>query len=116
MKTSFGSMEGRVDMGAVKIYRVVPPRVDAVAAYANQHWDFKDAEGHVFARAEIFEGREQWGVRVHDRAPYLGDDELLRLIAKLLVWHANCPTDTVDVVLGRTHEHHTLVKVGADFV
>lgn len=105
-----------VDMGSVKIYRVVPPRVDAVAAYAQQHWDFKDERGRVFARAEIFEGPEQWGVRVHDRAPELPDDELLRLIAKLLVWHARCPTETVDVVLGRTHEHHTLVKVGADFV
>jgi hypothetical protein len=55
-------------------------------------------------------------VRVHDRAPNVEDDDLLRLIARLLVWHAKCPTDTVDVVLGRTHEHHTLVKVGPDFV
>ncbi len=101
---------------AVKIYRVVPPRVDAVAARAQQHWDFQDERGYVFARAEIFEGSEQWGVRVHDRAPHIPDDELLRLIARLLVWHARCPTDTVDVVLGRTHEHHTMVKVGADYV
>jgi hypothetical protein len=101
---------------AVKIYRVVPPKVDEVAARAQQHWDFKDPNGHVFARAEIFEGTEQWGVRVHDRAPHLTDEELLKLVARLLVWHAHCPTDTVDVVLGRTHEHHTLVKVGADFV
>ena len=105
-----------MEMAAVQIYRVVPPRVDVVAAKAQQHWDFKDDAGRVFARAEIFEGREQWGVRVHDRAPELGDDDLLRLIAKLLVWHARCPTETVDVVLGRTHQHHTLVKVGADYV
>ncbi|MCZ7678913.1 MAG: hypothetical protein M5U28_09215 [Sandaracinaceae bacterium] len=105
-----------MEVGSVKIYRVVPPRVDAVAARANQHWDFKDEHGTVFARAEIYEGQEQWGVRVHDRAPSLGDDELLRLIAKLLVWHARCPTETVDVVLGRTHEHHTLVRVGGDYV
>ena len=64
----------------------------------------------------MFEGPEQWGVRVHDRAPQLEDSEILRLVARLIVWHAKCPTDTVDVVLGRTHEHHTLVKVGADFV
>ena len=100
----------------VKMFRVVPPRVDAVARRANQHWDFKDPKGVVFMRAEVYEGEEQWGVRVHDRAPGVEDRDLLRLIAKLLVWHAKCPTDTVDVVLGRTHEHHTMVKVGADFV
>lgn len=105
-----------LDIEQVKIYRVVPPRVDDVAARANQHWDFKGPAGAVFMRAEVYEGVEQWGVRVHDRAPQLEDDELLRLVARLLVWHAKCPTDTVDVVLGRTHEHHTLVKVGADFV
>lgn len=105
-----------LDIEQVKIYRVVPPRVDDVAARANQHWDFKGPAGVVFMRAEVFEGAEQWGVRVHDRAPQLEEDELLRLVARLLVWHAKCPTDTVDVVLGRTHEHHTLVKVGADFV
>lgn len=101
---------------SVKMYRVVPPQVDPVARRANQHWDFKDQNGYVFMRAEVYEGEEQWGVRVHDRAPSVEDDELLRLIARLLVWHAKCPTDTVDVVLGRTHEHHTLVKVGPDFV
>lgn len=105
-----------LDLETVKIFRVVPPKVDAVAQRAQQHWDFKDPSGFVFARAEIFEGAEQWGVRVHDRAPQVEDQELLRLVARLLVWHARCPTDTVDVVLGRTHEHHTLVKVGPDFV
>lgn len=104
------------DIDTVKIYRVVPPKVDAVARRANQHWDFKDEKGFVFMRAEIYEGQEQWGVRVHDRAPQAEDQDLIRLVAKLLVWHAKCPTDTVDVVLGRSHEHHTLVKVGADFV
>lgn len=101
---------------SVTIFRVAPPRVDRVAAQADQHWDFKDEGGQVFMRAEVFEGAEQWGVRVHDRAPHAEDQDLLRLVAKLLVWHANCPADTVDVVLGRSHEHHTLVKVGADFV
>ncbi|MCC6872807.1 MAG: hypothetical protein IT378_00750 [Sandaracinaceae bacterium] len=105
-----------VDVDTAKIYRIVPQRVDPVAARAQQHWDFADEQGRVFMRAEIYEGVEQWGVRVHDREPSLGDEEILRLIARLLVWHAPCPTDTVDVVLGRTHAHHTLVKVGADFV
>jgi hypothetical protein len=105
-----------LDLERVKIFRVVPPRLDEVARRAQQHWDFKGPSGEVFMRAEVFEGPEQWGVRVHDRAPSLEDPDLLRLVARLLVWHAKCPTDTVDVVLGRTHEHHTLVKVGADFV
>ena len=105
-----------IDVDSVKIYRVVPPKVDRVARQAQQHWDFKDKRGEVFMRAEIYEGEEQWGVRVHDRAPALEESDLLRLVARLLVWHAHCPTDTVDVVLGRTHAHHTLVKVGADFV
>ena len=104
------------DLDSVKIYRVVPPKVDSVAREANQHWDFKNPGGQVFMRAEIYEGAEQWGVRVHDRAPDVEDSDLVRLVAKLLIWHAHCPTDTVDVVLGRTHEHHTLVKVGAEFV
>jgi hypothetical protein len=105
-----------IEVDSVKIVRVVPPRVDMVAARAQQHWDFRDESGRVFARAEIYEGKEQWGVRVHDRQPDLDDGELLRLVARMLVWHAQCTTDTVDVVLGRTHEHHTLVKVSGDYV
>ena len=87
-----------------------------VAAKAQQHWDFKDEAGRVFARAEIFEGREQWGVRLLDRAPHLHDSDLIRIVAHLLVWHAQCRTETVDVVLARTHEHHTLVRVSGDYV
>ncbi|MGF1468248.1 MAG: hypothetical protein ACFCGT_19170 [Sandaracinaceae bacterium] len=105
-----------MDVSRVTMDRVVPPAVDAVAQKAQQHWDLKDADGVVFARVEVYEGAEQWGVRVHDRAPSLPDDELLRLIARLLIWHAECRTETVDVVLGRSHEHHTLVRVGSDYV
>lgn len=105
-----------VELESVSIVRVNPTSVDRVAKGASQYWDFVDQTARVFMRAEVFEGAEQWGVRVHDRAPEIDDSDLLRLIAKLLVWHARCPTDTVDVVLGRTHEHHTMVKVGADFV
>jgi len=104
------------DIETVKMIRVVPPRVDAVAQRANQHWDFKAENGFVFMRAEIYEGQEQWGVRVQDRAPALEDSDLVRLAARLLVWEVSCSADTVDVVLGRTHEHHALVKVGADYV
>lgn len=91
-------------------------RIDEVSARANQHWDVFDEAGVAVARAEIFEGSEQWGVRFFDRAPRLDDSDLLRVVAHLLVWHAQCRTETVDVVLGRTHEHHTLVRVSGDYV
>lgn len=79
-------------------------------------WELVAPDGTVFARAELFPGEQQWGVRLQDRAPAIEDGDLLRLVARLLVWHVECPADTVDVVLGRTHEHHILVKVGADYV
>jgi hypothetical protein len=91
-------------------------RIDAVSARAHQHWDVIDDQGRTIARAEVFEGREQWGVRLFDEAPHLDDSDLLRVVAHLLVWHAQCRTDTVDVVLARTNEHHTLVRVNGDYV
>src|SRR5688500_9540282 len=90
-------------------------RIDEVSGKANQHWDVFDETGKSIARAEIFEGSEQWGVRLFDRAPLLDISDLLRMVAHLLVWHARCPTETVDVVLGRTHDHHTLVRVTGDY-
>lgn len=100
-------------------YAPVPPeraRIDATSAKAQQHWDVIDEHGKPIARAEVFEGREQWGVRLFDRAPHMHESDLLRLVAHLLVWHAHCRTDTVDVVLARSHEHHTLVRVSGDYV
>jgi hypothetical protein len=90
--------------------------IDEVSKRANQHWNIIDESNVIIARAEIFEGSEQWGVRFFDRAPALDDSDLLRVVAHLLVWHAQCATETVDVVLGRTHEHHTLVRVSGDYV
>lgn len=87
-------------------FRPISPRV----------WELVAPDGAVFGRAEVFPGEHQWGVRLQDRAPALEDADLLRLVARLLVWHVQCPADTVDVVLGRTHAHHILVKVGADYV
>ena len=83
---------------------------------AETFWDFVAPDGAVFARAELFTGEEQWGVRLADRAPGLADADLLRLVARLLVWSVNCPTDTVEVVLSRTHDRHVLVKVAGDYV
>lgn len=89
---------------------------DGVSRNAAQHWDIVEESGKVVAHAEVFEGREQWGVRLFDQAPALEVDELVRLVAHLLVWHAQCRTETVDLVLGRTHEHQTLVRVSGDYV
>ena len=83
---------------------------------APRFYDFVAPDGAVIARAELFTGDEQWGVRLADRAPALEDSELLRLVARLLVWTVSCPTDTVEVVLSRTHARHVLVKVAGDYV
>jgi hypothetical protein len=85
-------------------------------AVADRFWDFVATDGLVFARAEIFVGDDQWGVRLADRRPEIPDAELLRLVARLLVWSVNCPADTVEVVLSRTHDRHVLVKVAGDYV
>lgn len=100
-------------------YERVPPeraRIDEVSARAQQHWDVSDEAGRTIARAEVFEGSEQWGVRLFDRAPEMHDSDLVRIVAHLLVWYAQCRTETVDVVLARTHEHQTLVRVSGDYV
>lgn len=81
-----------------------------------QTWEMLTPAGAIFARAEVFPGAEQWGVRVADGAPSLTDADLMRLVARLLVWEAGCTTETVDVVLSRTHDHTTLVRVGGDYV
>ena len=102
------------DLERVDFTRVEAPRG---AGPGVQVWDLVAPDGSgVFARAEVFPGEEQWGVRLQDRAPALSDADLVKLVARLLVWHVGCDSDTVDVVLGRTHDHHTLVKVGADYV
>ncbi len=96
--------------------RTAPVVLDSISKTAAQFWDVVGEDGKVLVHAEIFEGKEQWGVRVFDRAPHLDDATLVRLVAHVLVWHASCPTETVDVVLFRTQEHHTLVRVAGDYV
>ncbi len=104
-------------MSVVDVERVVfRPVAVPPGSGAAQLFEVATPEGFVFARAEVFVGPEQWGVRLGDRAPDLDDATLLRVVARLLVWHAGCRTETVDVVLGRTHAHHPLVRVGGDYV
>jgi hypothetical protein len=103
----------RADLETLTFHRIAP----GSGAGANvQLWHVIAVTGEVVAQAEVFPGETQWGVRVQDRIPSVPDADLLRVVAKLLVWYVNCPTDTVDVVLGRTHDHHTLVRVGGDYV
>lgn len=102
------------ELDRVRFQRLDPPPPGSAPGV--QVWDLAAPDGSVFARAEVFPAEHQWGVRLQDRAPAIEERDLLRLVANLLVWHVACPADTVDVVLGRTHEHHTLVKVGADYV
>jgi hypothetical protein len=105
----------RTDLDQVVFRRVEP--VPAGAPAGVQVWDLVAPDGSgVFARAEVFPGQTQWGVRLGDRAPALTDEDLVKLVARLLVWEVGCRADTVDIVLSRTHEHHTLVRVGADYV
>lgn len=101
------------DLEQVQFRQVAPPRD---AQPGTQLWDMIGLDGTVFARAEVFPGESQWGVRVRDTAPALHDADLIKLVGRLLVWHVGCKADTVDVVLGRTHEHHPLVRVGGEYV
>lgn len=101
------------ELDRVEFREIAPPRG---SAQGMRVFDVAWPGGPVFARAEVFPGEVQWGVRLHDRAPELEDSDLLRLVARLLVWQVGCRADTIDVVLGRTHEHHALVRVGADYV
>lgn len=102
------------DLDRVEYRRVVPPPPGLPADV--EVWDLVAPDAGVFARAEVFPGETQWGVRLRDRAPALEESDLVRLVATLLVWHVGCTAETVDVVLGRSHRHHTLVRVGADYV
>jgi hypothetical protein len=81
----------------------------------DQAWDIASDRG-VVAHAELFHGRDQWGVRVFDKAPELDEPDLLRLVAHLLVWHAGARVETIDVVLARSRTSHVMVRVGGDYV
>lgn len=101
------------------IERVAFRRVGQQEKAPQQVWDLvapPDHGGHAFARAEIWEGESQWGVRLHDRAPEMSAAQLLRVASRLLVWGIGCPADTVEVVLARDHSRHLLIRTGADYV
>lgn len=83
---------------------------------SDRFWDFVAEDGTAFARAEVFPGKDQWGVRVADRAPDLDERDLVKLVGKLLVWELGCTAETVEVVLGRSHDRITMVRVQGEYV
>lgn len=80
-----------------------------------QVWNVLDG-AQIVGRAEVFEAPNQWGVRITEQLPKVDDPSLLRVVARLLVWECGCRTDTVDVVLMRTQQHHALIRTGADYI
>ncbi len=82
---------------------------------ANEVWDILLGPD-VVARAEVFHGEAQWGVRLADKLPQVDDSDLLRVVARLLVWECGCRADTVDVVLVRNGQHYPLIRTGPDYV
>ena len=109
-------MSRPLDESELPQVRFVTTPADAGPSEAGSRYDMVAPDGNVFARAELFPGDQQWGVRLADRAPELEPAALLRLIARLLVWEVGCCADTVDVVLSRTHDYYSLVRVGGDYV
>lgn len=94
-----------------------PPPKDAISAKAKQFWDVVDpTTQRALAHAEVFEKPDQWGVRLFDRAPELDEVDLTRVVAKLLVWHAQCPVETVELWLARSGARSVLVRVSGDYV
>jgi hypothetical protein len=90
---------------------------DAQSAKAKQFWDVVDpASNTTIAHAEIYEKPDQWGVRLFDRAPTLDEVDLARIVARLLVWHANATVETVELWLVRTGAKQTMVRVSGDYV
>jgi hypothetical protein len=88
-----------------------PPR-----GQPHELWDAFGPDGSAFARIEVFFGETQWGLRIFDRAPVLGPDQLLLVAKRFLVWELGSPADTVEVVLARDRSTHLLVNTGGDYV
>jgi hypothetical protein len=96
-------------------FRRVPSRPNTAPGL--ELWEMVTPDGSfAFAQAEVYPAEMQWGVRIRDRAPDIEDLDLVKLTAKLLVWHVSCKADTVEVWLARNNTRHHLVRVGGDYV
>jgi len=92
-------------------------RRDALSARAGQAWDVVDLNGVTVAQAEVFESPEQWGVRLFDKLPQLDASDLVRVVARLLVWHARCSSETVELRIQRHGvPSQIMVRVSGDYV
>jgi hypothetical protein len=105
-----------LEVERVQFLRVSPSARDAVSKRASQFWDIVSEEGAAIGHAEIFEKPDQWGVRLFDRAPHLDESDLVRIVAKLLVWHAGCRVETVELWFARNGSRQVMVRVSGDYV
>jgi hypothetical protein len=107
-----------VELDRLEFRRVAAPFAkDAHSAKATQFWDVVDPTTNApIAHAEIHEKADQWGVRLFDRAPELDEVDLVRIVAKLLVWHVHCPAETVELWLVRNGARQVMVRVSGDYV
>ncbi len=105
-----------LEVERLEFRRVASSRRDAVSSRARQFWDVVGEDGTAIAHAEIFEKPDQWGVRLFDRAPHLDESDLVRAVARLLVWHAGCRVETVELWLARNGARQVLVRVTGDYV
>lgn len=109
-------MSTTLEVERLEFRRVSPTGRDAVSKRATQFWDIVTADGVAVAQAEIFEKPDQWGVRLFDRAPQLDESDLVRAVAKLLVWHAGCRAETVELWFARNGTQQVMVRVTGDYV
>jgi hypothetical protein len=110
-------MSAPLELDRLGFKRVAAVRRDGISAKAEQFWDVVTPEGVAVAQAEVFTTGDPWGVRLFDRLPQADTSDLVRLVARLLVWHAQCPTETVELVVMRPGvEKQTLVRVSGDYV
>jgi len=106
-----------LELDRLTFRQVAPLRRDGISAKAAQFWDVVTPEGLAVAQAEVFPGPDQWGIRLFDRMPDVDVSDLVRVVARLLVWHAHCPTETVELVVMRPGvEKQTMVRVAGDYV
>lgn len=105
-----------LEVERVQFRRVSSSGRDAISKRAAQFWDIVSEDGTAIGHAEIFEKPDQWGVRLFDRAPHLDESDLVRVVAKLLVWHAGCRAETVELWFARNGTRQVMVRVTGDYV
>lgn len=107
----------RVELDSVTFRPAKPTVRDGVSRLAGQFWEIVTPDGSAIGTAEVFVHPERWGVRLFDQVPQVDPSDLVRVVARLLVWHARCPTETVELkIMRRDVEPQELVRVSGDYV